>query len=561
MAKFTMMARHLIVFALLLIGIGIQSAAWVRHPSYASTHEMRCNWLDAAFWRSDDVNKLVQECLSDAHNLDLTDNDGNSFLHYIVSRTRPDARVIEQAIQVFNINSANHRRNTALHLAVLHHKRPKLIELLIAHGADPELANLEGNTPLHLAVIKGSTRHLRSLLRNGASPNAQNNEVQTPLHISVRNDSTLDSKALLLANAETDVGDVNGNTPLHLATRAVLPRLVHLLLDAGASSSQANQLGRTPGDYSANNTRISEIFRHHAVALDKRCDWFSTGFWSTKRNMKVRLNWCVKQGLIIGSTDRYGLTLLHRLMQLAPEAGRLVDFLVQHGADVNAKGNTGIRPLHIAVAHWRRGGAKALIKRGADVNSADSEGLTPMHVAAGFGRVKQLRLLERNAGKVDVRSRSGLTPLHSATAGCAVEAVEFLLEKGADASAETLNGVRPETLANDALCGAERKTSIFKLLKRKGARFEYGEDCKGWKRVGYQAANVAGSSVAGCMFGGLAGGLIGLIGGPAGAFALMMEGCLQGGVLSGGGALVNEIETGGNCKFDIFAIGGSSDEF
>ena len=66
-------------------------------------------------------------------------------------------------------------RQTALHIAAIM-KQPEHIELLLHAGADPTLADRNGNTPAHLAVINHSIHALASLVKylrpgvNAANP-------------------------------------------------------------------------------------------------------------------------------------------------------------------------------------------------------------------------------------------------------------------------------------------------------------------------------------------------------------------------------------------------------
>ena len=58
---------------------------------------------------------------------------------------------------------------------------------LLHRGAIVIIAGPDGNTPLHLAAVRGFVNVGRCLLDHDARTMAKNNEKQTPLHLAVMN--------------------------------------------------------------------------------------------------------------------------------------------------------------------------------------------------------------------------------------------------------------------------------------------------------------------------------------------------------------------------------------
>ena len=129
----------------------------------------------------------------------------------------------------------------------------KAVRILLDHGADPNLkSEPELQTPLHEAAASLETigedrlKTVLLLLESGANPNAQNYFLETPL-LRASNGGEVDILDLLITHgADVNLCDDQGRSALHnAASSRVLPS-VNLLRKHGLSMYHRNSLGWTP---------------------------------------------------------------------------------------------------------------------------------------------------------------------------------------------------------------------------------------------------------------------------------------------------------------------------
>lgn len=113
-------------------------------------------------------------------------------------------------------------------------------------GVDPNVADADGLSPLHYAVVSGDARAIPTLLRCGANVNAQDAVGDTALHYAVR-DAKIDIVRFLLATrANPRLANADGETPHRLAADLREDAICQLLKDMSSANCNRNRARPSP---------------------------------------------------------------------------------------------------------------------------------------------------------------------------------------------------------------------------------------------------------------------------------------------------------------------------
>ena len=124
--------------------------------------------------------------------------------------------------------------------------RTAVVFALLAAGADPGVANVQGRTALHLAADQDHADTVALLCQSGAPLAARDFVEHTALHVAGWQNNVSAVEALVRAGVPLEVRDANGDTALALAVTEPVPEVIRVLLAAGAELEAQNDHGQTP---------------------------------------------------------------------------------------------------------------------------------------------------------------------------------------------------------------------------------------------------------------------------------------------------------------------------
>lgn len=287
-------------------------------------------------------------------------------------------------------------------------KYPNLARILLEKGANPDLTEDSGFTPLAVSAEFGYSRTVEVLLAHGAQ-----------------------------VNLRTDVtGDIGGHTAVFIATEYDHSDIVKLLIDAGALLSLKSSIDSIPLHIATLST--ARVLLQH----------------------RKRFN--------IDEQNKYKATPLHDAIQYS-ESAELAKLLIDSGANLNLENVDGDTPLALAASMGKVEAVKILLNE-EDCNKVlvSPRGIPAVHRAAAENKSLDIikSLLESGADANQMGSIVVGSPLQAACENKTVgkEMIEYLLEHGADLHAQV--GMMGFAISAAALFGTPE---IINFLLQRGA--------------------------------------------------------------------------------------------
>lgn len=193
-----------------------------------------------------------------------------------VAVERGDVAEVESLLGRSNldVNTQGPVGKTLLHEAI-RLKHLAIVQILLDNGADPNIQQDTGETPLVYAVYTGCPTAIRLLLTTGkADPNIQNTFGNTVLHRAINQRASNEIFQMLLeSGARVDIIGDGNSTPIHMAAREGFVDALRAFVLYGNVDSvdlRDDKSNQTPLHYAAINGEANAVKFLLANGADRR---------------------------------------------------------------------------------------------------------------------------------------------------------------------------------------------------------------------------------------------------------------------------------------------------
>ncbi|CAF0715061.1 unnamed protein product [Brachionus calyciflorus] len=333
----------------------------------------------------------------------------------------------------------------------------KLDEFRRLYNEDPRRLLLKDNAknwlPIHYAAFKSKLKILDFIIEKCKPSiiNAQDLNGNTPLHIAIERGSKECVTYLLNKNADTTIKNKNSYAPIHQCVISNQPEILDILLTHQKNKINIH-LGGENGSTALHtcayhdNIECAKVLIKHKSNICQTCN---NGFFP----IHVAAQRCSNKvlELLIGEGNKMGCSKL-----------KMLSF-------VDGDNN---KPLHAAVQFGNLGAVKLCLENGANIDEIiEVDKSTPVHLACSQGSLDILKLMAEKQPDMFsevIHSNDSLemTPLHKAAMFDHIDIAGYLLDKGAFIDALDKEKRSPLLLAASRNC-----VNMACFLISKGSNF------------------------------------------------------------------------------------------
>ncbi|TGO29700.1 hypothetical protein BPAE_0012g00550 [Botrytis paeoniae] len=320
-------------------------------------------------------------------------------------------------------------------------------KLLLEHGAKINCRDLRNQTPLIIAVLQENLDIVKLLLENDAEVNCVDFSGTTPLMNAAAGGYTDIVIMLLKRGAKINYVDFDDDDKMPLTNAAAggHTQIVNLLLKKGAKfdckeKTFAKELLKAP---QSRRNEMVEFLLQNSVDANSRDQSQKYQGWTPLMHAVVdgstsMANLLLDKGAKLDCKENIFAKAL--LESSRYKRNDMVEFLLQNGMDVNLRDKSlvykGWTPLMYATSHGHEAMTKLLLENGAEINAKCDSGSTSLYRAAAEGFETIVKLLLKGGAKVNQTMEYTWDPLLGAIENGHGAAAAVLLEQDFYSEAE-----------------------------------------------------------------------------------------------------------------------------
>ena len=353
--------------------------------------------------------------LNTGANPNIATADGNTCLHYAILEECSIECLETILVHGADVNATNTYMLTPLMLVTM--ENVETINLLLNAGADPNIANADGDTWLHYAVNGDCNQEiLQAIIDHGADVNATNKSNITAAMIACHKRKLVLMGLCLNAGADPNSTDDEGDTLLHNAIyQNFTKETLQVIIDHGADVNATNKKHVTAlmlSCYKGNTDAVSALLNAGAEYDITDAKGHTCLHAAVRGNYRKEiLQAIIDHGSVVNVTNKQNQTAL----AIACDKGNVdaINVLLDAGADPNIADVNGDTLLHNAVQkHMDKHTLKAIIDHGVGVNAVNNEGINALLLACNTEQKESVHLLLKAGADTPIADVHAGTFLH-----------------------------------------------------------------------------------------------------------------------------------------------------
>ena len=441
-------------------------------------------WL-ACIYKQQDYVKILLEAGS---NPNIASSGGNASLHAAVSG-RCNENIISAILDHGAIVNATNKENVTALVLTCEKGNENVINLLLNSGANPNIADTNGDIWLHKAARRECcTEVFQAVLSHGVDVNATNKKNKTALVIACHKGNTDAINILLNAGADPNIPDCKGATCIHHAViKGCSKDVLETIMNHGADVNATNKNNETAlmlacekGSKEAINVLLSAGADPSIAKADGDTGLHYAVYGDCNKEV---LQSILRHGVDVNATNKKNVAAL----MIACHKGNTdsIDTLLNAGADLNIPDCKGAMCIHHAVVNsCSKDVLQTIVNHGSDVNATNANNVTALMLACQKGSKDAINVLLNAGADPNIAKVNGDTWLHYAAYGdCSKEVLQVIFSHGVDVNAT--NGKNETALM--IACHKGNTDAVHTLLNA-GADLNI-PDCKGAMCIHHAVVN------------------------------------------------------------------------